>query len=243
MNKKVLITGGTCGLGEALVDIYASNGYDVVFTYFKSEEKALQIKDKILEKYKNVSIVALKLDVREEEQVRTLIGGLNKLDVLLNNAALNVDSYFFDKRIEDFENILSTNLVGPFLLMKYAYPLLKENRGNILNVASTNGIDTMYIESADYDASKAGLINLTKNVASFYAPLVRVNAIAPGWINTNSTSEMNPDFKSKEIQKIAMKRFAEVDEIAKVAFFITSEEASYVNGAIIRVDGGVSYGL
>jgi len=243
MNKKVLITGGTCGLGEELANIYASNGYDVIFTYFKSVDKAFQIKDKISKKYENVSVEALKLDVREEEHIKTLISGLDRLDVLINNAAINIDRDFFDKTKKDFEDILCTNLVGPFLLMKYAYPLLKESKGNVLNITSTNGIDTMYIESADYDASKAGLINLTKNVASFFAPFVRVNAIAPGWINTNSTCDMNPEFKNREVQKIAMRRFADVEEIAKVAFFITSEDASYVNGAIIRVDGGVNYGL
>ena len=138
----------------------------------------------------------------------------------------------------EFRKVLDVNLVGTYLVTKYALSML--SKGSIINITSTNAFDTGYIESVDYDASKAGVIALTHDFAKFLAPQVRVNAVAAGWIKTDMNKEMDPNFKEKEIAKIALKRFAEPREIAEVVWFLASSRASYINDAIIRVDGGMS---
>ncbi len=116
--------------------------------------------------------------------------------------------------------------------------MLEYKKGNIINISSTNGIDTYYEYSLDYDASKAGVINLSHNLANHYAPYVRVNTICPGWINTPMNKNMDKDFKKKEEEKILLKRFANPNEIAELVYFISSDKASYINDSVIRIDGG-----
>ena len=237
MNKKVLITGGAKDLGAATATNFAKHGYDVIITYNTSKEAAIKLCDEIKKIYE-VNATPFFLDVTDEQCIKGVINSIDHLDCLINNAAYNNDCDIFEHTKDEFIKVLETNLVGPFLLSKYAYPLLKERSGVIVNVASSNGIDSMYPESIDYDASKAGLINMTKNLMKAFSPYIRVNAIAPGWIDTSKTSDMNPTFKNKELEHIALKRFATPEEIAKVVYFLASEEATYINGSVIVVDGG-----
>ncbi len=241
MKRKVLVTGGARGIGRSIVEKFAQNGFDVVLTYLESETEAKKVKADFENCY-GVVVDIYKLDIREEKEIEKLFNELDGLDVLVNNAAFNDDKDPFLKSQYDFMNILKVNLVGPFLMAKCAYPLLKERHGNVVNIASTNGIDTMYKESLDYDVSKAGLIHLTKSLASFFDGEVRVNAVAPGWVETEKTADINPKFKREEEEKIVEKRFARAEEVANVVYFVAKEEASYVNGAVLRVDGGVKYG-
>ena len=111
-------------------------------------------------------------------------------------------------------------------------------KGKIINIASTNAIDTYYPESCDYDASKAAVINMTHNLANHFAPNIRVNCVCPGWINTPMNKDMDEEFRKKEEEKILLHRFAEVDEIANLVYFLSTEEASYINDSVIRIDGG-----
>lgn len=241
MRKKVLITGGAKGLGLELTRLYAKNGYDVLVTYLTSEKEAKSLQSEIKKDY-GVDVDAIKIDLADENQIESLFENIDRLDVLINNAAYNDDKNLFDKSSMDFEKTLKVNLIAPFLTSKYAYPLLKESGGSIVNIASTNGIDTMYAESLDYDASKAGLINLTKNLSAAFAPYVRVNAVAPGWIETHKLADMEDKFRKKEESHIALGRFADPKQIANVVYFLSSSLASYMTGSIIRVDGGEKYG-
>lgn len=237
MNKTVLITGGAKGLGASIAEVFANNGYNVIITYLNSKNEAQDLCDKLESKY-NIKVINKHLDVTDEKEIRDLFTSIDALDCLVNNAAYNNDLDVFDHTKEEFIKVLYTNLVGPFLMSKYAYPLLNISHGNIVNISSTNGVDTYYPESLDYDASKAGLINLTKNLSVSFAPNIRVNAILPGWIETHNTVDMSLDFRGQELSKIALNRFAEPNEIAELVYFVGSDKASYMTGSLIRIDGG-----
>ena len=185
--------------------------------------------------------MVVKCNLAKEEEIdnmlRIIYDRYDKIDILINNAATTCDTLFEDK--DNFMNTLDINLVAPFLLCQKIGPKMKENRyGVIINISSTNGIDTPYIESVDYDASKAGLISLSNNLANYLAPYVRVNTICPGWINTNMNKNLDKEFINKEENKILLGRFGNPNEVAELVFFLVSDNASYINNSIIRIDGG-----
>lgn len=242
-NKTVLVTGASKGIGEQIAYKFASKNYNVIINYNTDEINALRIKKHIEENYK-VKVITIRCDVTKEEEVSGMldlsISTFGKIDCLVNNAAISSDNYFYDKTQDEFEKVLKTNLVGPFLTCKYfGMHMLKQKKGKIINISSTNGIDTNEAFSMDYDASKAGLISLTNNFAKALGPYVNVNAVCPGWTRTNPTMEMNPTYIESETEKIALKRFAEPEEVADAVFFLSSDEAKYINGTTIRVDGGL----
>jgi 3-oxoacyl-[acyl-carrier protein] reductase len=239
MNKVVLVTGSSIGIGASTIMEFASHGYDVVINYLSNEEKANELKKYVEDTYK-VRALSINCDVSNESDVLNMISKIEtefgKVDVLVNNAAIAIDTTFEDKTPENFMKTLSVNLVGPFIVSKHIRNIMKT--GSIINVTSTNGIDTYYPYSMDYDASKAGLISLTHNLAVEFSPNIRVNAVAPGWVNTDMNKELDKDYIKEEQKKILLGRFAETDEIAKVIYFLASDEAKYINNEVIRIDGG-----
>lgn len=241
MNRVVLVTGGSSGIGEATVRLFASYGYDVVINYNSGEDRAIRIAKDIEEKY-NISTLCIKADVSNEDEVKDMvdrvINKFGRIDVLVNNAGIAIDSDFSDKTVSNFRKILDVNLIGTFIVSKYVSKYMLEYGGSIVNVGSTNGIDSFYTYSMDYDASKAGIHILTKDLAIEFSPSIRVNAVAPGWVETPMNSELDLDYMNDEKNKIALGRFAKPEEIAKVIYFLASDEASYVNGSVIVVDGG-----
>lgn len=242
MKKTVLVTGASRGIGKATVLEFAKKGYDVIINYFSSELCALELKKEVEEKY-GVKALTIKADVSNElevkEMVEKIINEFGHIDCVVNNAGIAIDTIFEDKTKENFLKTLNINLIGPFLVSKEVGKyMMKEKKGSIINVSSTNGIDTIYPESIDYDASKAGLISLTKNLALQYAPYIRVNSVAPGWTLTDMNKELDSDFIKQENKKILLNRFADPSEIAKVIVFLDSSDATYINGEVIRVDGG-----
>lgn len=241
MRKVVLVTGGSRGLGASISKIFAQNGYDIIINYKSSDDLAMSLKKELENNY-NIDVMLVKADISKEEDViqmfQNIIQKYPKIDVLVNNAGIALDNDLNSKDANEFKKVLDVNLLGTYLVTKYSLDLF--DTGSIINIASTNAFDTGYIESIDYDASKAGVIALTHDFARFLAPNIRVNAVAPGWINTDMTSNLNPNFKSKEEEKILLKRFADPKEIAKVIYFLASDDASYINDTVIRVDGGKS---
>lgn len=242
MNKVVLITGASRGIGAAIARKFASKGYNIVINYNNSDDKANNLNIEIEQSY-DVETLLIKADVSKEYEVKKMIDKtiekFGRIDCLVNNAGIAIDSAFEDKLVKNFQKILETNLIGPFLTSKYAFEYLKlQKNSSIINISSTNGLDTIYPESLDYDASKAGLISLTKNLAIQFSPDIRVNSVAPGWTNTDMTKGLNDKYVQEEIKSILLNRFAEPEEIANVVVFLASDEATYVNGEIIRVDGG-----
>ena len=246
MDKRtVIVTGGSRGIGASISKRFAKDGYNIVINYVNNDERANKLKDELENKYK-AEVLLVKADVSNENDVKWLIDEtINKfgyINCLVNNAGIAIDKPFLDKTPDEFRKTLDTNLVGPFITSKLAYNyLINADNASIINISSTNGIDTLYPESIDYDASKAGVISLTKNLASVYGPNVRVNSVAPGWVKTEMNSDLDKDFMKDEEDKIILGRFAEPDEIANVVYFLASKEASYINGEVIIVDGG-SYG-
>lgn len=234
MPRIILVTGASRGLGRDIAKLFLENN-DVVYVNYKESEKlALELATKY------PKAIPIHGDVANELEVKAMLEQIEKeqghLDVIINNAGIANDSLVDDKTKESFMEILATNLIGPFLICKYGHKLMK--KGCIINVASTNGIDTYYPYGLDYDASKAGLISLTQNLALEYAPHIRVNAVAPGWIKTDMNKNLDEEFMEKECEHILLNRFAKSLEIAEVIFFLASDKASYINGTVIRVDGG-----
>ena len=241
MKKVVLITGGARGIGKTIAKNFANNGYAVVVNYFNSSEQAKQLEKEF--KSFNYECLFVKADVSNESQVKTMVDSIikkyNRIDVLINNSAITNDSLFHEKTAETFNRVLNTNLVGAFNVSKLVGDIMfKQKYGKIINISSTNAIDTYYPESCDYDASKAGVISLTHNLAREFAPNIRVNCVCPGWVKTDMNKDLSIEQINEERRNILVSRFAEAEEIAKVVSFLCSEDASYVNDSIIRVDGG-----
>ena len=243
MNKKVvLVTGSSSGLGMEIIKKFASNNYNCVINYYNHEKEANDLKKELESKYQ-IKCLTVKGDISKDEDVKhiynEIINEFGHLDVLVNNAGIAIDEPIDIKTKENFMRVLEVNLYGTFITSKIFGKLMYDNKnGVIINISSTNGIDSYYEFSVDYDASKAGVINLTHNLANIYSPYVRVNAVCPGWINTPMNKELSEEFKKEEIDKILLNRFAEPNEIASLVYFLSSDEASYINDSIIKIDGG-----
>ena len=237
--KTVLVTGCSTGIGYETIKKYAKNNYNVIITYNNNYDNAKKLDNEIKSKYK-VDTLLVKLDISNEDNIKEVLeivkNKFNTIDVLVNNAGIAIDTMFIDKTKSNFMKILEVNLVGTFLVSKYFSTIM--NTGSIINISSTNGIDSYYVESLDYDASKSGVISLTHNLANYLSPKIRVNCVCPGWVDTNMNESLDKDFKTKEISKILLNRFATQREIANVIYFLSSDEASYINDSIIKVDGG-----
>lgn len=240
--KVVLITGGARGLGASIAEEFSKLGANIILNYNNSQAKAESLKQKLKKEYNN-KVITIRADISNEEEVKKMVNQTKEIfghvDILVNNAAVAIDTLFEDKTKSNFMKILEVNLVGTFLVSKEVANIMTDKNTSIINISSTNGIDTEYIESLDYDASKAGVISLTKNLAKAYGPKIRVNAIASGWIETDMTKDLENEFRKKEENKIILGRFAEPKEIAKVVVFLASSNASYITGTTIRVDGGL----
>lgn len=241
MKKVVLITGASSKIGEAISRELIKD-YEVILHYNTNENRITTLKEE-LEKEYNKKVLTIRCNLSCEEEIDNMLKEIysqyQNIDILINNAAITIDTVFEDKTKENFIKTLDVNLVAPFLLSKKIGPKMKENKGGIIiNISSTNGIDTPYIESIDYDASKAGLISLSNNLANYLSPYVRVNTVCPGWINTDINKDLDKDFVAKEIDKILLGRFGEPEEVSHLIKFLVSDEAQYINNSIIRIDGG-----
>ena len=239
--KTVIVTGGSRGIGAATVKYFANNNYNVVINYVSNDEAAENLKKEIENNYK-VEALTIKANVKEENEVKELVNKvINKfgnIDCLINNAGIAIDSTLEDKTVENFQEVLNVNLIGTFLMCKYVGEvMLKQGYGSIVNISSTNGIDSFYSYSMDYDASKAGVISLSHNFANLYAPTIRVNTIAPGWVNTEMNKELDDEYKNEECKHILLNRFAEPEEIADLIFYVADKNI-YLNDSVIKIDGG-----
>ena len=241
-DKVVLVTGSSRGIGRSIAVSFAKEGAHVIINYKSSEIDASVAYD-IVSSY-GIKCLCIKADVSKESEVKNMfkqiVDEFGKIDILVKNAGIAMDTDFHDKTAKIWQDTLNTNLLGAFFTSKIAGELMVKNGyGKIINISSTNGIDTTYPYSVDYDASKAALINLTKNLAIQFAPLVNVNAVAPGWVDTLMNSELPKSYLREEKERILLKRFAEPEEIANVVLFLASDKSRYITGETISVSGGM----
>lgn len=239
--KVAIVTGGSRGIGKEIAISLAKNGYNVVINYNSNEEEALNVK-KICDEYNEAIICKTNVaSFKEtEELVSCAMNKFGQIDLLVNNAGITKDTLMLRMTEEDFDAVIDINLKGTFNMCKHVSKIMfKQKSGVIINMSSVIG-EIGNAGQANYAASKAGIIGLTKSLAKeFAARNIRVNAIAPGYVITDMTSVLKDDIKDAILKNIPLQRFAEPSDIANAVLFLASDNASYITGQIINVDGGM----
>lgn len=241
-NKVALVTGGTRGIGRKIAEKFAENGYNLVLNYVSSNVDLEVIKE-AFKKYNN-SVLILKADVSKHEEcenlVKEAINKFGKVDVLVNNAGITKDGLIAMMKEENFSKVIDVNLKGTFNMCRNLVPYMMKNKsGNIVNISSVVGIVGNAGQS-NYAASKAGVIGFSKALAKELAGRnIRVNAVAPGFIDTDMTSILSDKVKENIYSQIPLKRMGKAKEVANVVYFLSIEESSYITGQVINVYGGM----
>lgn len=242
-NKIVLITGAGRGIGRAIAIALAKEGAEVVINYNGSEERAKEVKQTIEENGGKASIY--KCNVSDFEACETMIREIVKehghLDILVNNAGITKDGLIMKMKEEDFDRVLNVNLKGTFNTIRHsARQMLKQRSGKIINISSVSGI-LGNVGQANYAASKAGVIGLTKTMARELGSRgITVNAIAPGFVDTEMTEVLSEEIRENACKQIILGRFGKPEDIANAAVFLASDKADYITGQVISVDGGMN---
>ena len=231
MGKCVIITGCSKGIGKSIAKRMATNGYDIIGTYNNSLDEIKKLKNDI--EKKGVKFDYYKLDLLVDKNINKFLATIDKkykkIDILINNAAISIDDELDNKTSDDFLDVLKVNLVGPFSLIKG----LNGKLDTVINIASTDGINTYSKLNIDYSASKAGLINLTKSL-SLALPNIKIVAICPNWVDTESIKEMNQDYLKKEMKRIGQNKLINKEEISKKIIEIINSDIK--SGEIIVME-------
>ena len=243
VSRIALITGASRGIGRAIAIRLAEAGHKIAINYNSHKEDAEEVLDQI--KKVGSDGIIIKGDVSKLNEVQNMVkeveGKLGNIDILYNNAGIISDSLLMRMKPEDFDKVIDTNLKGTFYCTKLCINNMIKNRwGRVINISSVVGIRGN-IGQSNYSASKAGIHSFTKSVAKEVATRnITVNVIAPGYISTATTDVLSDKVKNEVMSWIPMQRFGEPDEIAPIAAFLSREEARYITGEIIRVDGGMA---
>ena len=242
MNEVALITGGTRGIGKEIAYTLAEENYDIIINYRTENEELMKLKKEI--EQKRVRCLLLKGDVSNFEDCKKLveeaINRMNHIDVLVNNAGITKDMLLMRMKPEDFNEVINVNLIGTFNMTKNVINyMMKERKGRIINISSVVGISGNAGQT-NYAASKAGIIGFTKSLAKEVASRnILVNAIAPGFIQTDMTNILKENVKDEIAKTIPLKRMGTAKDVANVVKFLVSEDSSYITGQVIQVDGGM----
>lgn len=240
--KVVLITGGTRGIGSEIAKKFAKEGCNLVLNYVSDSTDVEKIKSEF-DEY-GIDVLVLKADVSVfedcENLVKEAIAKFGKIDILVNNAGITKDTLIAMMKEDVFDKVIDVNLKGTFNVTKNVVPyMMKKRSGNIINISSVVGIVGNAGQS-NYAASKAGIIGFTKSLAKELAPRnIRVNAVAPGFIDTDMTSVLSDKVKENINLQIPLKRMGKAQEVANVVSFLANDESSYITGQVINVDGGM----
>ena len=242
LHKVAIVTGGTRGIGRAIVLAICGAGADCAFTYSCKRDAAESLSEEV--QLLGRRALPIQLDVRDFEGAKTLVDTVKKafgqIDILINNAGITKDKSLMMMSQEDWSAVIDTNLTGVFNTTRACIiTFLKQKSGNIVNISSVSGIHPLPGQ-VNYAAAKAGVIGFTKSLAQEVAPYnIRVNAIAPGFISTEMTAELSEKAREKFLNMIPLRRFGTADEVAQTALFLLSDDSRYITGQTMQIDGGL----
>ena len=242
MDKVAMITGATRGIGKQIALTLANEGYNIVLNYRTENDELFQAKNEI--ESKNVNCLTVQGDVTNFEDCKQMIeraiNEFGKIDVLINNAGITKDMLLARMKEEDFKQVIDVNLVGTFNMTKNVISyMMKARSGRIINISSVVGI-AGNAGQTNYSASKAGIIGFTKSLSKEVASRnILVNAVAPGFIETNMTDVLKQEVKDEIAKNIPLKRMGTPKDVSNVVKFLASEDSSYITGQVISVDGGM----
>ena len=233
MKKTVLITGSAKGIGKACIEKFASEGYNVVINYLTSEKQAIELKNAVENLY-GVKALCIKADISNEDEVKNMISKVinvfGKIDVLINNANYEQDNNYLEKTKEEFLRVLEVNVVGTFLVTKYASKYM--NKGTVINISSLDAVETYRELSMDYCASKAGINSLTQTF-SLALPNIKFISIMLPWVKTESVDEMYSEYLEEELKRVGQERLIEPEEVAEKICGLL-DDISIKSGDIIK---------
>lgn len=243
MEKKIaLITGGSRGIGKAIAEEFATNGYNLIINYVSDNTDLEKLKKDFIKL--GADTLFVKADVTNfkscENMIKMGMDRFGKIDVLVNNAGITKDSLIMRMKEDDFDRVININLKGAFNVTRQVVPIMiKQKYGKIINISSVVGI-VGNAGQCNYSASKAGIIGFTKSLAKELASRnIQANAVAPGFIATDMTEVLSDTVKENINAQIPLKRMGTAEEVAKVVYFLSSESSSYITGQVINVDGGM----
>ena len=240
--KTVIITGGSRGIGKGIAEVFARHGANIAFTYRSSDEKAKELEKEL--SAKGCKVKGFKSDASNFDTAQQLAADVleefGSIDVLVNNAGITKDGLLMRMSEEDYDKVMDVNMKSVFNMTKAVLrPMLKQRKGSIINMSSVVGVKGN-AGQANYSASKAAINGFTKSTAlELGSRNIRCNAIAPGFIETDMTSQGNGKLLESWIESIPLKRAGSVDDVANLCSYLASDEASYITGQIIKVDGGL----
>lgn len=242
-NKTALVTGASRGIGRQIAISLAAEGAFVIVNYNGSKERAEQVVKEITEKGGKAAAVCCDVADNDacEEMVKNLIAEYGRVDILVNNAGITRDNLLMKMSEQEFDDVINTNLKGAFHTIRHlSRYFLKQRSGRIINISSVSGI-TGNAGQANYSASKAGVIGLTKSVARELASRgITANAVAPGMVDTEMTEVLSDSIKEQMLAQIPLRRIGNPQDIADAVVFLASDKASYITGQVLTVDGGMT---
>ncbi|MDF2839958.1 MAG: fabG [Clostridia bacterium] len=240
--KTAIVTGGARGIGKSIAMTLAAAGANIVINYTRSSKEAEEVVEEA--KKLGVSALAVKADVSKNDEIENLVkevlNHFDSIDILVNNAGITRDNLLIRMSEEDFQAVIDINLKGAFICTKHVSKvMMKQRKGKIINIASVVGVMGNAGQS-NYAASKAGLIGFTKSIAKELAKRnVNVNAVAPGYIETDMTASLPEKVREEFMINIPMARGGEPQDVANVVLFLSSEYSDYITGQVINIDGGM----